>query len=68
MEPTTKTLKTKVVPDTSHAPWTLDYIECPKCLTKQSARIFENGPKAVYLHECTGCGFIIEKKDWNSIQ
>ena len=60
--------RTTLTADYSQLPFHVDHIRCTKCKTVQSAKVIHGFPKYKYLHQCTGCGFRITKKDWKSIQ
>ena len=46
----------------------IEIIKCPKCGLKQPATVKHTKPKFSYVHECTRCFYIIDEKDWETIE
>jgi ribosomal protein L37AE/L43A len=60
----TSSKKTVVSPNSEQLPVEIDQIRCPVCKKIQEARILDGN----YLHNCTRCGYLIKKDEWNSIK
>lgn len=44
-----------------------ELIECPECKTEQFALVEHTFPFYSYVHECTGCKYIIMESEWKKI-
>ena len=42
----------------------VERIKCPNCGRVQYATVHESIPFNIYVHECTGCGYIIMESEW----
>ena len=44
-----------------------DMIKCPKCKSKQVAKVLHTEPWWSYVHECD-CGYIITESEWDVVK
>ena len=44
-----------------------EYIECPRCRTKQWGRVEHFYPFFAYVHNCEACDYTIIESEWDQI-
>jgi len=42
-------------------------IKCPGCGSVENAEVLHTWPWWAYVHECTGCGYIIMESEWDKV-